>query len=256
VEKTDAIEPRVAGGTLTPLILNFVFFLLACYLLLASTMVNTVHTQFTGISLPRRDQHPDAVTHAQRGRQDNPAQSPAPSRTPQPAPPKNGIRTAPKKGDTNSTHPKTNRLGKDVQLNLWVRPVVKAELERVATREGLSVSATGEAFLEKALQQDLYTQQSALLETILDRAIGRHMRMYSDRNASLQARNIQKTELIFQIVTQILSKMPGMDGKKLEAFMEQADELARASITRITATDKKAIDTEKAAFEKGGNASG
>ena len=191
-----------------------------------------------------------------RGRQDNPAPPPAPSGTPQPAPHKNSTRTAPKNAQIPPTRQKKTRLGKDVQLNLWVRPVVKAELERVAKREGLSVSSAGEALLEKALQQDMYTQHGALLETILDRAVGRHMRTYSDRNAGLQARNLQKTELVFSLVTNILGRMPGMDEETITKILRDADDAANASITRTTLKQRNIVEAEKQHFAgKGGRTS-
>jgi hypothetical protein len=93
------------------------------------------------------------------------------------------------------------------------------------------------------------------MDIAIDKGIGRHMKVHSDREASLLVRNIQKTELVFQIVTQVLGRMPGVDGKKLEELMKDADEQARASITRITAGEKKVIADEKAELEKGGSAS-
>src|SRR5437016_14473003 len=104
-------------------------------------------------------------TTAQRPRrgvgQDNPAHPSAPLPTLQPAPRKKVMRTAPKAVYTQSPQQRMRRQRKDVQLNLWVRPGVKAELQRVAKREGLSVSAAGEALLENALHQDIHTQHGA-----------------------------------------------------------------------------------------------
>src|SRR5579859_5799980 len=106
---------------------------------------NTINSQ------RRRLATGEVVTTLRSVRQDNPAQTTAPSAIPQPAPKEKYTRTTPKATGTKSTQQKNSARGKDVQLNLWVRPVVKAELERVAKREGLSISAAGEAFLEKAL---------------------------------------------------------------------------------------------------------
>src|SRR5438874_3021723 len=145
-------------------------------------MLNTAHTHFTANSFPRRYNATNGLTTVRGVRQDNPAPNPAPSATPQPAPLKNTTRTAPNRENTNTTHRKKTHLGKDVQLNLWVRPVVKVELERVAKREGLSVSAAGEALLEKALQTDIHTQHATLLDTLIDKAIAKYLRVYSDRN--------------------------------------------------------------------------
>src|SRR6266704_1094056 len=84
-----------------------------------------------------------------------------------------------------NTNPSRSQKGntskrKTVPLMLWVNPRVKAELTRIAENEGLSMSATGGAFLEQALQQNLYTQHAALLEPIIEKAIRKHMRSYSN----------------------------------------------------------------------------
>jgi hypothetical protein len=52
---------------------------------------------------------------------------------------------------------------KTVHLDLWVNPIVKAELQRIAEQEGLSMSATGAALLEAAIHQKLHIQQGVLL---------------------------------------------------------------------------------------------
>lgn len=153
---------------------------------------------------------------------------------PQPAPRAKETRTAPKKADTKRTQPKNSALGKDVQLNLWVRPVVKAELERVAKREGLSISAAGEAFLEKALHQDLSTQHGALLETILYKAIGKHMRSYSNRLAVLLVRSIFAGEQTRAIVTNILGRQQGVNQSVLEQILDGSSDSAKRNITRVT----------------------
>lgn len=215
-------------------------------------MLNTVHTQFSRTSIQRRLLQPPEATTLRSVGPDNPAHPPAPLATPQPAPLKNTTRTAPNRENTNTTHRKKTHLGKDVQLNLWVRPVVKAELERVAKREGVSVSAAGEALLENALQTDITTQHGTLLETILDTSIGRHLRVYSDRNAGLQARTIQKAEMVFQIVTNILARMPGMDESHMERILNDSDDAARASIKRMTPKEKQVIADEKVEFEQKG----
>ena len=82
------------------------------------------------------------------------------------------------------------------------------------------------------------------------------MRGYSDRNAALQVRTLIKTELILGIVTNILGRQSGMDENILREIMNDADEAARASITRITTKQKNIVDAEKKQFdEKGGKTS-
>src|SRR5947209_6509007 len=86
--------------------------------------------------------------------------------SPQPAPPPNVMRPQ----ETNSNPARSQKRSvpkrKTVHLTLWVKPMVKAELERRAGRDGVSVSATGGAFLEKALQEDIDMQYGAMLQPI------------------------------------------------------------------------------------------
>src|SRR5437016_3183246 len=68
-----------------------------------------------------------------------------------------------------------------VQLTLWTNPIVKAEIQRIAKREGLSVSAVGAAFLEKALQQTIDLEYGALLRPIIESAIKDNLESMSTR---------------------------------------------------------------------------
>ena len=72
-----------------------------------------------------------------------------------------------------------------MKVTSWVKPLVKAELERIAEREGLSVSAIRAALLEKCYCKDIDMQYGTLLQPIIEKAIGKHMRSYSTRIAVL-----------------------------------------------------------------------
>src|SRR5207245_2599480 len=107
--------------------------------------------------------------------------------------------------------PIPKRQTRHTTLHLKLR--VRAELERKAKEQNLSISATGAALVEWALQQSIYAQNSALLETVIDKSIGRHMRAYSDRQATLLVRNLVNTDMILAIATNILGRQPSMDEK-------------------------------------------
>jgi hypothetical protein len=63
---------------------------------------------------------------------------------------------------TRSKNPTVHKKQR-VLVGLWVEPVVKAELQRLAAQEGLTVSATGAAFLKQALQHNVDMHYGALL---------------------------------------------------------------------------------------------
>ncbi len=125
---------------------------------------------------------------------------------------------------------------KTVHLTLWVNPIVKAELQRIAEKEGLSVSAVGGAFLGKALQQHIDMQYGALLEPILRQEIRKQMQVYSKRIALLLVRVAFSTEQTRNISTNILARQPGVLGKPdiLDHILDSSAEAAKNKITAKT----------------------
>src|SRR5437763_13999290 len=91
-------------------------------------------------------------------RQDKRANFSARIASQQPASLKKVMRAQQLKKDTPRSQNKPNPKRKTEQLTLWVKPIVKTELKRLAEQEGLSVSAEGGAFLEKALQSHVDMQ--------------------------------------------------------------------------------------------------
>src|SRR6266516_4199620 len=88
--------------------------------------------------------------------------------------PSQGLKNIPR-SQNRPTHKRPTR-----HTTLHLKHKVRAELERKAKEQNLSVSATGAAFLEWAMEQSMYAQNAALLETVIDKSIGKHMRAYRD----------------------------------------------------------------------------
>src|SRR6266487_1101966 len=164
-------------------------------------MVNTNHAQFTHDSRPQRDQR---------------------ANVPQP-PPKNT------RSQNRNVHKRQT-----VKLTLWVKPVVKRELQRVAEQKGLSISSTGAGLLEWALQQNLVLQQAALLERCIEKAIGKHMRRYSTRLAVLLVYSAFSSEQTRSIVTNILGRQPGMTPDALNTILDSSKKAAKRKIAYKT----------------------
>jgi len=219
-------------------------------------MTYIIPTQLSQNSLPRRLQQPERVNAAAAGRQDNPAPQRERTASPQPESLKKDLRAHQIETKYTRSQKRSRPKRKTVQVILWVKPGVKAELQRIAEQEGLSVSATGAAYLESALQQNLHTQHAALIDPIIEKAIGKHMRAYSNRLAVLLVRDLVTTEMIYDIATNILGRQTGMDEKTLQHILSSAQDKARAKITRITPQMKTLIDAVKTLFEtqeKGGS---
>jgi hypothetical protein len=152
--------------------------------------------------------------------------------TPQPASVKQAKRSYP-------TNPKSTRSQnrpvpktRAVHLNLWLQPIVKAELQRLAEQEGLSVSATGAALLEAAIRQKLHIQQGVLLQPIIKTAIHEAMQGISNRLAFLLARNAFSSEQTRTIATNILGRQSGMTEETLKNILAMTKRAAQGNLTR------------------------
>jgi hypothetical protein len=102
---------------------------------------------------------------------------------------------------------KHSRKRQTVQVAAWVKPAVKAELQRIAEQESLSVSQTCATLLEEAIRQKLHIQHAVLLQPIIEQAIRKHMRAYSNRQAILLVRSVFASEQVRGLVTNILSRI-------------------------------------------------
>src|SRR5258707_1996950 len=105
-----------------------------------ASMVNTAHTQ-SEQNVFERQQHSANGQQPRSGVwQDNPTPPAARTASPQPAPRKNVTRAKHMNTPPARSQNRPNATRKTVHLTLWVKPVVKSELERIAQREGVSVS--------------------------------------------------------------------------------------------------------------------
>jgi hypothetical protein len=123
---------------------------------------------------------------------------------------------------------------KTAKVTLWIKPIVKQELERMAKREGLSLSAAGAAFLEEALRQKLHIQHAVLLQPIIEQAIRRQMRGISTRLAWLLVRVAFDAGQTRSLVTNVLGRQPGVTPEILSTILDNSSKTARGNITRRT----------------------
>jgi hypothetical protein len=108
--------------------------------------------------------------------------------TPQPAPRQNPMRPHKLSSSTTRSQNRPKPKRKTVHLTLWVDPIVKRELRRIAEQEGVTVSKTGAAFLKQALQHNVDMHYSTLLTPIIETAIDKRMRSRDARLAWLLVR--------------------------------------------------------------------
>jgi hypothetical protein len=150
----------------------------------------------------------------------------------QPAPREKVMRSHRLSNNSQRLQNKPTPKRKTVHLTLWVKPIVKAELQRIAEREGLSVSAAGGAFLEKAMQTNLDLQYGALLQPIIREAITKQMRGISSRLAFLLVRVAFASEQTRSVTTNILGRQPGMTTEVLNEILDLSSQAAKRKITQ------------------------
>jgi hypothetical protein len=134
--------------------------------------------------------------------------------------------------NTRSPHHSTKR--QTVQVASWVPHPIRAELQRIAKQEGLSLSATIAALLEAAIRHKLHIQQGALLEPIIKQAIRKEIHAYSSRIALLLVRSIFDAGQTKAVVNNLLSRQPGVTDAVLKTILARAQQLAKGNITRKT----------------------
>ena len=143
--------------------------------------------------------------------------------------------TQPPRTQNNTTHKR-----KTVPLTLWVKPFVKAEVQRLVTLEeqegkaDVSLSSVGGAFLERGLQQNVDMQYGALLGPIIENAIDRRMRARDNRLVALLVRIAFETGQIRGIVTNNLAIQPGITEDIIQTVLTNSEKDAKKNITRKT----------------------
>jgi hypothetical protein len=146
----------------------------------------------------------------------------------------NPTRTEAMTGNFTRSKNSPTRKKQRVLVGLWVEPVVKAELQRLAEQEGLTISATGAAFLKQALKNNVDMQYSALLTPIIETAIDKRMRSRDSRLAWLLVRVAFDTGQTRSLVTNILGKQQGMTEDILKNILAMSQRTAKGNITRKT----------------------
>ena len=183
-------------------------------------------------------------------RQDKRANFSARIASQQPASLKKVMRAQQLKKDTPRSQNKPNLKRKTEQLTLWVKPIVKTELKRLAEQEGLTISSVGAAFLEKAMQTNLDMQYGALLQPIIREAIAKQMRSMRTRLAFLLVRVAFASEQTRSLVTNVLGRQQGVTPSVLNEILDGSSEAAKGKITHRTPQLEELITEVERWFQK------
>ena len=122
-----------------------------------------------------------------------------------------------------------------VNYTTWVKPSVKAELQRIAQAEGLTASRTGATALEEWLARRSHIQHRGIFQPMIEQAIAKEMRAYSSRLALLLVRSLFTSEQTRALAYNTLRKPPGLTltDEAVDKIMEGSKNTAKRNIARV-----------------------
>src|SRR6266849_3885757 len=120
-----------------------------------------------------------------------------------------------------------------VQYTTWVKPSVKAELQRIAQAEGLTASRTGATALEEWLARRSHIQHRGIFQPMIEQAIAKEMRAYSSRLALLLVRSLFTSEQTRALAYNTLRKQPGLTDEKVDDIMDGSKHTAKRNIAQV-----------------------
>jgi hypothetical protein len=179
-------------------------------------------------------------THVKRAgavRQDKGVLTNAPAGTREPAPLGTGSRPPPLSTNVVRANTKDPAKVKLVHTTLHLHPLVRAELERRAATEFLSVSRVGATLLEAAVRQDIHSQYNSLLQPILRQIIREELRAFGNRVVFFLMRIAFASEQARILVTNVLDSLLKREGVSQERFhqlVDQSNKMARRNIIQKT----------------------
>lgn len=139
---------------------------------------------------------------------------------------------------------------KTVPLTLWVQPIEKEQLQRIADAEKISLPQAGRAFIRQGMQARADLQYSSILEPIIERSIARYLGNRDSRIISLLVRIAFDSGQTRSIVTNILGLQPDISPELLRDIIAESDKRTKSNIMRRTPQITELIEAlEKWFFE-------
>jgi hypothetical protein len=140
-----------------------------------------------------------------------------------------------------------------VHTTLHLHPLVRAELERRASLEALSVSSVGASLLAAAIRQDIHSQYAGVIQPIIRQVIRDELRSLGNRLVFFLMRIAFAAEQTRILVTNILERILTREDVSTEHFhhlVDQSNQLARRNILQKTPQLKTLLADWEGLFEK------
>lgn len=192
------------------------------------------HTQLSHDSVPSRLQRSQRVTTVRSVRQDKPRPTRARIASHQPAPPQNMMRAQKTNTPPARSQNQPNQKRKTVKLTIWTKPHVKAELQRIAEREGVSVSKAGATLLERAMQANIDMQYGEFLKPIIETLIRNELRRYFSRMILFLARITMTLDVMKGLVKWLCRRIAGATNEQVDNVEARSRTDARLNLVKRT----------------------
>ena len=127
-----------------------------------------------------------------------------------------------------------NTKRQTVHFTMWVKPSVKAELQRIAAGRRLNRVPHWRCRLEEWLARRSHVQHRGIFQPMIEHAIAKEMRAYSSRIAMLLVRSMFTSEQSRALATNILGRQPGVTQTVLDHIIDGTSDTAKRNITRVT----------------------
>jgi hypothetical protein len=139
----------------------------------------------------------------------------------------------------------STRRVKLVHTTSHMNPLVRAELERVAEREGLSLSQVVAIACEEWTHQKLHTQHEALLYPIIRKIIREELQSFGNRIVFFLMKIAFPAEQARILTTNVLKwvcKLAGLDLKAYYKMVDDSSDLAKKNIIAKSPQTKALMD--------------
>jgi hypothetical protein len=173
------------------------------------------------------------------GRQDKRAGRTARIASAQPARSAIPLRAQPVDTTTPRSQNPTVDNNRTVQLSIWVKPIVKAEIQRLVDQghqeqqaDNITMSSVAAALLERAVQGHIDMQYGALLAPVFQNLFDRRMAARDNRLALLLVRNYLVAEQNRGLTTYLVGRTPDMTPDILNDILDRTFQDAKKKLTR------------------------
>jgi hypothetical protein len=111
-----------------------------------------------------------------------------------------------------------------VHTTIWLHPLVRAELERIAERELLSLSQVGATACEEWVRYDIHRQQESVIITKLRQVMREELQIFGNRIVFFLMKIAFSAEQARILTTNVLKWVAKLAGLNLKAYYKMVDD--------------------------------